>query len=327
MTLAIIGATGLVGSEIIKILENEKIERFKNIFFVASLKNVGKKIKYRKKTYKIISIKKAIQNKPDYALFSAGSKTSMKYAAVFSKKGTTVIDNSSAFRMKKNIKLIVPEINKEILKKDDRIIANPNCSTIQLVLAIYPIHKKYKTKRIIVSTYQSVSGTGKRGVDQLQLEEKNKKPKIKAYQKNIHRNVIPKCDIFSENGYTKEEEKIINETNKILNSKIKITATAVRVPTLGGHGESVNIELEKRASIEQIIGVLKKQKGLFVDEGEKYKTPKEVKNTNGVYVSRIRQDYSIKNGFNMWIVADPLRKGAATNAIQILNQMITLRQQ
>ena len=327
MKLAIIGATGLVGSEIIKILEESKRDYFKNIFFVASTKNVGKPIKYRNKTHKIISIKKAIENKPDYVLFSAGSKTSIKYANVFSKNGATVIDNSSAFRMEKNTKLIVPEINKKILRKGDKIIANPNCSTIQLVLAIYPIHKKYKTKRIIVSTYQSVSGTGKRGVNQLQLEEKNKTPKTKAYKKNIHRNVIPKCDSFSPNGYTKEEEKIINETNKILNSKIKITATAVRVPTLGGHGESVNIELEKRASTEQIIGVLKKQDGLFVEGGEKYKTPKDVKNRNGVYVSRVRKDHSVKNGFNMWIVADPLRKGAATNAIQILDQMITLKQQ
>ncbi|MAZ58070.1 MAG: aspartate-semialdehyde dehydrogenase [Flavobacteriales bacterium] len=327
MTLAIIGATGLVGSEIIKILETEKLERFKNIFFVASSKNVGKKIKYRNKTHKIISIKQAIEKQPDYALFSAGSKTSTKYAAVFSKKGTTVIDNSSAFRMEKNTKLIVPEVNKDILKKEDKIIANPNCSTIQLVLAMHPIHKKYKTKRIVVSTYQSVSGSGKKGVNQLQLEEKNKNPKTKAYKKTIHRNVIPKCDSFLPNGYTKEEEKIINETNKILNSKIKITATAVRVPTLGGHGESVNIETEKKASIEQIIGVLKKQTGLFVDEGEKYKTPNEVRNRNGVYVSRVRKDHSVKNGFNMWIVADPLRKGAATNAIQILNQMIILKQQ
>ena len=327
MTLAIIGATGLVGSEIIKILETEKLERFKNIFFVASSKNVGKKIKYRNKTHKIISIKQAIEKQPDYALFSAGSKTSTKYATVFSKKGTTVIDNSSAFRMEKNTKLIVPEVNKDILKKDDKIIANPNCSTIQLVLAMHPIHKKYKTKRIVVSTYQSVSGSGKKGVNQLQLEEQNKNPQTKAYKKTIHRNVIPKCDSFLPNGYTKEEEKIINETNKILNSKINITATAVRVPTLGGHGESVNIETEKKASIEQIIGVLKKQNGLFVDEGEKYKTPNEVRNSNGVYVSRVRKDPSVKNGFNMWIVADPLRKGAATNAIQILNQMIILKQQ
>jgi len=327
MTLAIIGATGLVGSEIIKILQAEKKERFENIFFVASKKNTGKIIKYRKKTHKIISIKKAIENKPDYALFSAGSKTSLKYADVFAKKGTIVIDNSSAFRMEKQIKLIVPEINKEILKKEDKIIANPNCSTIQLVLAIHPIHKKYKIKRIIVSTYQSVSGTGKMGVNQLQLEEQNKNPITKAYKKNIHRNVIPKCDSFSPNGYTKEEEKIINETNKILNSKIKITATAVRVPTLGGHGESVNIETKKQTSTEQIIDVLKTQKGLFVDEGEKYTTPKDVKGTNGVYVSRVRKDHSIKSGFNMWIVSDPLRKGAATNAIQILNHMITLKQQ
>lgn len=325
MTLAIIGATGLVGSEIIKILETEKDNRFKNIFFVASEKSVGKKIKYRNTTHKIVSIKKAIEISPDYALFSAGSKTSIKYANVFSKKGTTVIDNSSAFRMNKNIKLIVPEINKEILKKEDTIIANPNCSTIQLALTIHPINKKYKTKRIVVSTYQSVSGSGQRGVGQLELEEKNQKPETRAYKKSIHRNVIPKCDSFLLSGYTKEEEKIINETNKILNSKIKITATAVRVPTTGGHGESVNIEIEQKASTEQIVSLLKNQNGVFVDEGESYKTPKEVRGESGVYVSRIRKDHSVKHGFNLWIVADPLRKGAATNAIQILNHMITLK--
>lgn len=327
MTLAIIGATGLVGSEIIKILEEEDEKRFENIFFVASKKSIGKKIIYKNKTHKIISIEKAIEKKPDYALFSSGSKTSIKYAPVFSKNGTTVIDNSSAFRMHKNIKLIVPEINKETLKKNDKIIANPNCSTIQLVLAIHPINKKYKTKRMVVSTYQSVSGTGHKGVDQLVKEERGQHATNQPYKKNIHRNVIPKCDSFLPNGYTKEEEKIINETNKILNTKIKITATAVRVPTVGGHGESVNIEIEKRATAKEIINVLKKQSGVFVDKGETYKTPMDVKGKNGVYVSRVRKDNSVKNGFNMWIVSDPLRKGAATNAIQILNHMIILKQQ
>jgi aspartate-semialdehyde dehydrogenase len=323
MILAIIGSTGLVGKEIIKVLEEEDNKIIKKILFVASKKNKGKKVIYKNQPHKIITIDQAISEKPNYAMFSAGSKISLRYAQRFSKKGTVVIDNSSCFRMKKHTKLIVPEINGDDLTLEDKIIANPNCSTIQLVMALYPIHKKHTIKRIIVSTYQAVSGSGFYGVEQMKLEEKNKKVKNPKYKKSIHRNVIPHCDDFCENGYTKEEEKLINETNKILKSKIKITATAVRVPTLGGHGESVNIELKKSATTTQIINLLKKQKGVVVDK-KGYTTPKEVSGLNNVYVSRVRKDQSVKNGFNLWIVADPLRKGAATNAIQILNKMITL---
>ena len=323
MVIAIVGATGLVGSEIIKVLEEKKIKKIKEVLFVATKKSVGKKIIYNKQTYKITTIKEALQKKPDFALFSAGSKVSKKYAKEFSKKGTKVIDNSSAFRMDKKTKLIVPEINSQNIKKTDKIIANPNCSTIQLVLALNPVHKKYKIKRIIVSTYQAVVGTGHLALKQLEEEERGV-TKTKVYKKNIHRNIIPHCDEFEKNGYTKEEEKIINETNKILESNIKITATAVRVPTIGGHGESVNIELKKPCSTKKIINTLKKQKGIIVEDGNNYKTPEETKSKNEVFVSRIRKDSSQKNSFNMWIVADPLRKGAATNAVQILETLIDL---
>ncbi len=325
MILAIIGSTGLVGKEIRRILEEKSNKKIEKILFVASKKSVGKKIKHKNKTHKIISIEKAISQKPNYALFSAGSNISLKYAQEFSKTGTTVIDNSSCFRMKKNIKLIVPEINGKDITLKDKIIANPNCSTIQLVLALFPIHKKYKIKRIVVSTYQAVSGSGFWGLKQLENEEKGINKKEKIYKQKIYRNIIPHCDEFLENHYTKEEEKVINETNKILKAKIKITATAVRVPTVGGHGESVNIETKKEATVKEIIKTLKKQPGLVVDEKNKYKTPEETRGSNQVYVSRIRKDNSIKRGFNMWIVADPLRKGAATNALQILDKIITLK--
>ncbi len=324
MTLAIIGSTGLVGTEIIKILEKKKLKEIKKIIFVASKKSIGKKIKYNNKTNNIVSIEKAIEEKPKYALFSAGSKTALKYAKKFNKVGTTVIDNSSAFRMQDNIKLIVPEINGKKITKKDKIIANPNCSTIQLVMAVGGIEKKIGIRRLVVSTYQSVLGTGQIAVQQLKSEQKGKTPKKIAYKKEIHLNAIPKCDDFTKNGYTKEEEKIIKETNKILGSKIKITATAVRIPTLGGHGESVNFELKKETTLLELEKIIKAQDGVEVDKKEKYTTPKEVREKDEVFVSRIRKDFSKKNTFNMWIVADPLRKGAATNAVQILECLIGL---
>ncbi len=324
MTLAIIGSTGLVGTEIIKILEKKKLKEIKKIIFVASKKSIGKKIKYNNKINNIVSIEKAIEEKPKYALFSAGSQTALKYAKKFNKVGTTVIDNSSAFRMQDNIKLIVPEINGKKITKQDKIIANPNCSTIQLVMAVGGIEKKIGIRRLVVSTYQSVLGTGQIAVQQLKSEQKGKAPKQKAYKKEIHLNAIPKCDDFTKNGYTKEEEKIIKETNKILSSKIKITATAVRIPTLGGHGESVNFELKKETTLLELEKIIKAQDGVEVDKKEKYTTPKEVREKDEVFVSRIRKDFSKKNTFNMWIVADPLRKGAATNAVQILENLINL---
>jgi len=321
MNIAIIGSTGLVGLEIRKILEKKKIN---NILFVASKKSVGKEVLYNKKTHKVISIKNALSKKINYAIFSAGSEVSRKHAKEFTKKGAIVIDNSSFFRMNKNIKLIVPEINGETITKKDKIIANPNCSTTQLVLTLFPINKIYPIKRIVVSTYQAITGTGKEAVDQLKQEERGLKPKKKIYKDGIFRNVIPKCDVFNKNGYTKEEQKIIDETNKILKTKIKITATAVRTPTIGGHAESVNIEFKKEFSIKKIINELKKQKGIIVQEKEKYTTPNQTREKDEVFVSRIRKDDSVKNGINLWIVADPLRKGAATNTVQILETLINL---
>ena len=321
MNIAIVGCTGLVGKEIKKILESKKT---KNVLFIASKKSVGKTLKYNNKKHVIISIKEALKSKIDYAIFSAGSDVSKKYAEEFTKKGTVVIDNSSYYRMKKNIKLIVPEINGKDLNKEDKIIANPNCSTTQLVLILHQINKIYSIKRIVVSTYQAITGTGKDAVDQLIQEEKGKTPTKKIYKDGIFRNVIPKCDIFLDNLYTKEEEKIIKETNKILNTNIKITATAVRTPTIGGHAESVNIEFKKEISISKIIEELKKQKGIIVLENKNYITPNQTREKDEVFVSRIRKDHSVKNGINLWIVADPLRKGAATNTVQILETLINL---
>mgnify|MGYP001162643333 CR=1 FL=1 len=324
MVIALIGATGLVGREIIKKLEeNETFKSFDFLFF-ANEKNKNKEIVFRNNKYKLKTIKEAIKKKPNYVLFSAGSTIAKKFAKKFIKNGAAVIDNSSAFRMEKKHKLIVPEINGKKITLKDKIIANPNCSTIQLVLSLFQIHKHIGIKRLIVSTYQSVSGSGQKGINQLQKEEKKEKVKNPIYLKKIYNNAIPHCDTLLKNGYTKEEEKIIFETNKILDSKIKITATAVRIPTSGGHGESVNVELKKQTSIEKIINLLNKQEGLKIGLGEDYKTPIEAKGRDEVFVSRIRKDTSCENSFNMWVVADPLRKGAATNAIQILEKVISL---
>ncbi|MBJ05105.1 MAG: aspartate-semialdehyde dehydrogenase [Flavobacteriales bacterium] len=325
MILAIIGTTGLVGREIIKVLEEKNIKKIKSFLFVATNKNVGKKIKFLEKEKKIISINEAIKAKPNFVIFSAGSKTAKKYAHKFTAKGAVVIDNSSAFRMEKKVKLIVPEVNIKELTKTEKIISNPNCSTIQLVLVINKINELLKIKRMIISTYQAVSGSGKMALNQLNKEEENKKSK-KIYPKKIHRNIIPQCDDFLKNGYTKEEDKIIKETNKILKTNIKITATAVRVPTIGGHGESVNIETKEKIDIDKVISTLKRQKGIVVSKKNEYITPLEARGKNEVFVSRIRRDHSIKNGINMWIVADPLRKGAATNTVQILNHMINIKE-
>jgi len=327
MILAIIGATGLVGQEIRRVLEEKKIKKIKKVLFVATKKNKGKEIKYKSKNEKIISIEDAIKEKPNYVIFSAGSRLAKKYAKKFNNTGSVVIDNSSAFRMDKKIKLIIPEVNGHELKKEEKIIANPNCSTIQLVLAINNIHKELKIKRMIISTYQAVSGSGKKGVEQLEREELNKKQtKKKFYKKKIHRNIIPQCDEFLKNEYTKEEEKIINETNKILKSNIRITATAVRVPTTTGHGESVNIETKEKLELQRVKKLIKKQAGIILNKKEEYKTPIDVRGKNEVFVSRVRKDNSVKNGVNMWVVADPLRKGAATNAVQILEHMINIKE-
>ena len=322
MKLIIVGATGLVGTEIIKILEEKKIKKIKYIFFVASQKNTGKYILFNNQKHKIIPINEAILKKPQYVLFSAGSKTSLKHAKTFTDLGAVVIDNSSAFRMNPKIKLIVPEINGNKITKEDKIIANPNCSTIQLVMALYPIHKKHNIKRVVVSTYQAIVGTGQLALQQLEKEEANEEVLEAAYADKIHRNIIPKCDDFNEDGYTKEEQKIIDETNKILDSSIKITATAVRTPTIGGHGESVNVEFKNPIKVSEISELLTLQDGVVVYSGEKYITPIESRGKDDVFVSRLRRDYSVESGINMWVVADPLRKGAATNAIQILESIV-----
>ena len=325
MHLAIIGATGMVGKTFIKVLEEFRLPIDK-IDFVASIKSMGKKIKFNGKEYPIISLEECLQQPPEFALFSAGSSISIEYAPKLAEKGTCVIDNSSAFRMEKNIKLIVPEINGHILSKDDTIIANPNCSTIQLLMPISPLHRKYKIKRMIVSTYQSVTGTGKEALEQLMGEREKKKNIQSIYPHQIDLNLLPHCDVFLENGYTKEEMKIVNETHKILDDEnIRISTTAVRVPIKGGHAESVNVEFENHFDIQDIYELLENSPGISVQDdptNNLYPTPVFAEGKNEVFVGRIRQDLSHPKGLNLWIVSDNLRKGAATNAIQILQKQI-----
>ena len=324
MDIAIIGATGLVGREIIKVLQERDHFSKSEIIFVASHNITKRKISFYNKEHPVVNVNEAIKKKPKYVLFSAGSEVAKKYAKEFKKIGSVVIDNSSAFRMNKEINLIVPEINGSLLTKNDKIISNPNCSTIQLVLPLHEVQKQIGIKRLVVSTYQSVSGSGKMGLEQLKNEQNKESSIKKVYPKNIFNNVIPQCDEFLENFYTKEEEKIINETNKIFNSKIRITSTAVRIPTTAAHSESVNMELSRDIDLDILIKLLSKESGVVVQTGKNYMTPIDAKGSDKVFVSRIRKDYSKKNSFNLWIVADPLRKGAATNAVQILEYLINL---
>lgn len=290
---------------------------------VASERSVGNEIQFKGKTYRIISMQDAIKAKPDVAIFSAGGSTSLEWAPKFAEVGTTVVDNSSAWRMDPTKKLVVPEINAHTLTPEDKIIANPNCSTIQMVMALAPLHKAYTIKRIVVSTYQSVTGTGMKAVKQYNLEKKGFHPTAEemAYKYQIFENVIPHCDVFTDNAYTKEEMKLVNETKKILGDQsLRITATAVRVPVHGGHSESVNIEFAKPFEIEDVKRVLNQTPGVVVQDditNAKYPMPLFAKDKDEVFVGRIRRDESIDNGLNMWIVADNLRKGAATNAVQI----------
>lgn len=322
--IALIGATGLVGSEMIRVLENSPL-KISDFFPVASQASKGKKIELKGKTYEVGTIEEAVHWKPDVALFSAGSELSLKYAPIFAETGCKIIDNSSAWRMDPSKKLIVPEINGDDLKKEDHIIANPNCSTIQMVMAIGPLHKEFAAKRLIVSTYQSVTGTGYKAVQQME-DERSGISAEKVYPYPIDKNCIPQCDVFLDNGYTKEEMKLVNETKKILNDHgIKITATAVRVPVVGGHSESVNIEFEKRIEPEKARKILANTKGIIVlDEPNelKYPMPLLSHGKDEVFVGRIRKDESVENGLNMWIVADNLRKGAATNAVQIVELLV-----
>ena len=322
MKIALIGATGMVGKVMMNLIQERKI-KYQKLILVASYKSLGKKILLNEKFFTIISIENCVKLKPDYAIFSAGSEVSLEWAPRFAEVGSTVIDNSSAWRMDPKKKLIIPEINGNVLYSDDKIIANPNCSTIQMLMVLAPIHKKYEIKRVIVSTYQSVTGTGLKGLNQLKNEENNIVGEM-AYKHPIHRNAIPHCDDFMENGYTKEEIKLSNETKKILDPKIKVSATAVRVPIVGGHSESVNITLKRGFKISEIKKLLNISPGVIVKddpENFSYPMPIDAENTDSVYVGRIREDFSEKNSLNLWIVSDNLRKGAATNAIQIMEYL------
>ena len=319
MKLALIGATGLVGSVMIKVLEERNFP-ISEFIPVASEKSIGKLIEFKGKKYPIIGIKEALNLKPALAIFSAGGTTSLEWAPQFADSGTTVIDNSSAWRMDPTIKLVVPEINAHVLSKQDKIIANPNCSTIQLVMALAPLHVKYGIKRIIVSTYQSVTGTGVKALTQLENERAGILSE-KAYRYAIDKNCIPQCDVFTENGYTKEEMKLVNEPRKIFNdNSLQITATAVRVPVVGGHSESVNVEFKTDFDLTQIREILGNTKGITLKDNIdrfEYPMPIAASGKDDVFVGRLRRDESNPNTLNMWIVADNLRKGAATNAIQI----------
>lgn len=319
MKLAVVGATGLVGQEILKVLEERNFQ-FDELYLVASSKNVGKEIKYKGKTYTIKSMEEAVKLAPDIAIFSAGGGTSLEWAPKFAAMGTTVIDNSSAWRMDPDKKLVVPEINGKDLKTEDRIIANPNCSTIQMVMALAPLHNKYKLKRIVVSTYQSVTGTGKEAVVQLMNERKGiDGPKV--YPHPIDMNALPHIDVFTDNGYTKEEMKMVHETRKILGDQtIGVTATTVRVPTIGGHSEAVNVEFYNDFDLREVRQILENTPGVIVQDDVKnniYPMPINSHGKDEVFVGRMRRDESQPNTLNMWIVSDNLRKGAATNAIQI----------
>jgi aspartate-semialdehyde dehydrogenase len=325
MKIAVVGATGLVGSVMLKVLEERNFP-VTELLPVASEKSVGKEIEFKGKKFKVVSMADAIAQKPAIALFSAGGSTSLEWAPKFAEVGTTVIDNSSAWRMDPSKKLVVPEINAYTLSKDDKIIANPNCSTIQMVVALNPLHKKYKIKRIVVSTYQSVTGTGVKAVNQLMNERKGIKGEM-AYPYPIDLNVLPHIDVFLENGYTKEEMKMVNETKKIMgDDSIRVTATTVRIPVMGGHSESVNVEFENDFDLAEVRNILQNAKGVIVKDDVKnlqYPMPLiDAHNRDEVFVGRIRRDESQPNTLNMWIVADNLRKGAATNAVQIAEYLI-----
>jgi aspartate-semialdehyde dehydrogenase len=324
MRVAVVGATGLVGSVMLKVLEERNFP-VTELFPVASEKSVGKEIVFKGKPYKVVSMGGAVTAAPDIALFSAGGSTSLEWAPKFAEAGTVVIDNSSAWRMHKDKKLIVPEINAHTLTPEDKIIANPNCSTIQMVVALNPLHKKYKIKRVVVSTYQSVTGTGVKAVTQLMNERKGVSGEM-AYKYPIDMNVIPQIDVFTENGYTKEEMKMVNETKKIIgDDTIRVTATTVRIPVVGGHSESVNVEFEKDFSLSDVREILQKTEGIIVTDdidNLQYPMPKDSHNRDEVFVGRIRRDESQPNTLNLWIVADNLRKGAATNAVQIAEYIV-----
>ncbi len=324
MKVAVVGATGMVGEVMLKVL-GERNFPVTELILVASEKSVGKTISFKGKDYTIVGLATAVSMRPDIALFSAGGDTSLEWAPKFAEVGTTVIDNSSAWRMDPNKKLVVPEINASALAKDDKIIANPNCSTIQMVMALAPLHKAYKIKRIVVSTYQSISGTGVKAIKQLENELAGIKGEM-AYPYPIHQNALPHCDVFEDNGYTKEEMKLVRETQKILNDKtIAVTATAVRIPTSGGHSEAVNVEFHNDFDITEVRELLNNTSGVTVQDNidvNTYPMPIYAHGKDDVFVGRIRRDGSQPNTLNLWIVCDNLRKGAATNTIQIAEALI-----
>jgi aspartate-semialdehyde dehydrogenase len=324
MKVAVVGATGLVGQVMLKVLAERNFP-VTELYPVASEKSFGKEIVFKGKKYKVISMRDAIAKKPAIAIFSAGGNTSLEWAPEFAKAGITVVDNSSAWRMDKDKKLIVPEINAHILGTDDKIIANPNCSTIQMVVALAPLHKRYKAKRLVVSTYQSVTGTGVKAVLQLENERVGITGPM-AYPHVIDKNCIPQCDVFTENGYTKEEMKLVNETKKIMgDDSIRVTATAVRVPVSGGHSESVNVEFEHEFEVADVRKILSESPGIIVqDDPSKnlYPMPRTSADRDEVFVGRIRRDETQAKTLNFWVVSDNLRKGAATNAIQIAEYLL-----
>ncbi|WP_421827913.1 aspartate-semialdehyde dehydrogenase [Larkinella sp.] len=320
MKIAVVGATGLVGGEILKVLEERNFP-VTELIPVASERSVGKQITFKGKQVTIVSFEDAIAAKPAIAIFSAGGGTSLKLAPLFAEAGITVVDNSSAWRMDPTKKLVVPEINAHTLTPEDKIIANPNCSTIQMVVVLDPLHKKYGVKRVVVSTYQSVTGTGKAAVDQLFSERSGDYSNPKVYPHPIDLNVLPHIDVFLDNGYTKEEMKMVNETKKIMgDDTIQVTATTVRIPTIGGHSEAVNIEFENDYEVSDVVKILEESEGVIVQDDPKnylYPMPLTAHGKDEVFVGRIRRDESQPNTLNLWIVADNLRKGAATNAVQI----------
>jgi aspartate-semialdehyde dehydrogenase len=324
MKIAVVGATGMVGTVMLKVLEERNLP-ITELIPVASARSAGKKLAYKGKDYTVVTLEDALKMNPDIALFSAGGETSLEWAPKFATIGTTVIDNSSAWRMDPTKKLVVPEINGNVLTADDKIIANPNCSTIQLVMALAPLHKKYKMKRVVISTYQSVSGTGVKAVQQLENEEAGIAGEM-AYPYKIGRNALPHCDVFLENGYTKEEMKLVKEPKKILNdNSFSVTATAVRIPTAGGHSEAVNVQFENNFDIAEVRQILAKTPGIIVQDdlaNNIYPMPINAHDKDEVFVGRIRRDESQENTLNLWIVADNLRKGAATNTIQIAEYLI-----
>lgn len=325
MKVAVVGATGLVGGKMLQVLAERNFP-LDELLVVASERSVGKKIEYRGKEYTVIGLEEAVKERPDIAIFSAGGGTSLEWAPRFAEVGTTVVDNSSAWRMDPSKKLVVPEINAHVLTREDKIIANPNCSTIQMVLALSPLHRRYGIKRVVVSTYQSITGTGVRAIEQMMGERAGDKDVKMIYPYRIDMNMLPHIDSFLDNGYTKEEMKMVNETCKILeDDSVKVTATTVRVPTMGGHSESVNVEFANDFTLEDVREELSKMPGVVVQDdvaNNIYPMPLTAHERDEVFVGRLRRDESQPNTLNMWIVADNLRKGAATNAVQIAEYLV-----